>query len=186
MRVGHTHWVPLMVNLQVIAPSACQGTTAPPVPKLSVLQVSTLPAKQRLALSVKAEPSHQELQPPVQLAHVAAVLAGPSLPSTVHQLALIAARATLVQRLWRPSVPRGHTPLLDPLSALSVSREATPSQAHHHALSVKKDTTARRVLSYRVRSGIGPLPKHRAAPSVELAGRVPPLKRLYVLMAVTL
>ena len=34
--------------------------------------------------------------------------------------------------------------------------------------------------------GTGPLPKHRAAPSVELAGRVPPLKKLSVLMEVTL
>ena len=120
------------------------------------------------------------------LAHVAAVLLGPSLPLTVHQRALIAALATLVQRRRRPSVPRGHTPLLDRLSALSASREATPSQAPHHALFAKRDTTARRVLSCRVRMGIGPQPKHRAAVSVELAGRVPPRKRLYVLMAVTL
>ena len=33
--------------------------------------------------------------------------------------------------------------------------------------------------------GIGRLPKHRAASNVELAGRVPPLKKLCVLMAAT-
>ena len=79
------------------------------------------------------------------LAHVAAVLVGPSLPLTVHQRALIAVPATLVQRRRRPSVPRGHTPMLDLLSALSASREATPSQAHHHALSAKRATTALKV-----------------------------------------
>ncbi len=102
------------------------------------------------------EPSHWEPQLTGLLARVAAVLLEPSLPSTVHQSVHIAARATRVQRRRRPSVLRDHTPLLDRLSALYAAREATQSQAPHHACVVREDTTAPRVLSYLVPVDIGP------------------------------
>jgi hypothetical protein len=117
----------------------------------------------------------------VLLARVSAALVGPSLPSTVHQHALIAAPATFVQRPRRPSVPRGHTPVLDRLSALSAWREATPSQAPHHACLVREDTTAPKVLSFLVPGDIGQTPlMPPSARSVKLDSSARLLLKLYV------
>jgi hypothetical protein len=68
----------------------------------------------------------------------------------------------------------------------NVPLEHTLKSEPPRVLVVKPASGVSAVVGSNAKVVLGPLLKHRAAPSVELAVRVPPLKRHYVLMAATL